>query len=184
MIRQQNLPGAVIVGSDFRALGVARSLGRRGVPVVVVDTIRRAAWFSRYVAKCYLWHGSMNSEHFLHFLLRLAKEQRLENWLLIPSTDDVVELIARHTQPLSQVYQLITPTWDIVCWANDKRLTYHMAHELGVPYPQTWYPASEDDLRSLPIVFPAIIKSAISVHLHRALQIKALPASNYDELLL
>jgi len=95
----------------------------------------------------------------------------------------VVELIARNTQQLTPIYQLVTPTWDIVCQANDKRRTYAMAQELGVPYPKTWYPSGEDQLSSLAITFPVIIKSAISLRLHRILHLKALPANNYEELL-
>jgi predicted ATP-grasp superfamily ATP-dependent carboligase len=181
--KQQDAPGAVIIGSDFRALGVARSLGRQGIPCVIVDNIHRAAWFSRYVVKRCKWHGAMDTRLFLHYLITIAKEQHLEQWLLIPTTDDVVELVARNTRQLAQIYQLVTPAWEIVCWANDKRLTYQMAQELGVACPETWYPACEEQLRTLPITFPAIIKSAISIHLHRALQLKALPAHNYEELL-
>jgi predicted ATP-grasp superfamily ATP-dependent carboligase len=181
--KQKDTQGAVIIGSDFRALGVARSLGRQSVPCVIVDNLHRAAWFSRYVLKRYKWCGKMDTLLFLHYLITIAKEQHFERWVLIPTTDDVVELIARNTQQLAQVYQLVTPAWEIVRWANDKRLTYQMAHELGVPCPETWYPTCEEHLRALPIIFPAIIKSAISIHLHRALQLKALPANNYEELL-
>ena len=103
--------------------------------------------------------------------------------MLFPSTDEVVELIARNTEQLSNVYQLVTQAWDVVKWANDKRLTYRMAQELGVPFPKTWYPANEDDLRTMEIAFPAIIKPAFSVRLHSAIQLKALPANSFEELL-
>jgi D-aspartate ligase len=181
--KRTDAPGAVIIGSDFRALGVVRSLGRQGIPSIIVDNIHRAAWFSRYVVKRHTWRGPMDSQLFLHYLLTIAKEQHLERWILIPTTDDVVELIARNTQPLAQLYQLVTPDWEVVRWANDKRLTYQMARELGVACPETWYPTSEEQLRTLPIAFPAIIKAAISIQLHRALHLKALPANNHEELL-
>jgi len=83
--------------------------------------------------------------------------------VLFPLSDDVVELIARNTGQLSKIYQLVTQAWDVVQWANDKRLTYRMAQELGVPFPKTWYPAKEDDLRTMEITFPVIIKVADSI---------------------
>ncbi len=41
--------GALIVGGEHPGLGVARSLGRRGIPVCVVDDQQSVARFSKYV---------------------------------------------------------------------------------------------------------------------------------------
>jgi|SRR5579863_31399 len=183
MSREQQHPGVVVLGSDFKALGVVRSLGRRGIPSVVVDNQPRSAWFSRYVVKRLHWHGPMEGEAFLGFLLRTGKELHLERWILFPLQDDVVELVARNSGILAQIYQLVTQDWSVIRWAQDKRLTYRMAEELGVPYPKTWYPSSEDDLGAMDITFPVIIKPAISIRFQDATRLKALPVSNYEELL-
>lgn len=183
MPRKRNIPGAVVLGSDFKALGVVRSLGRRGIPSVIIDNLPRSAWFSRYVVKRLGWQGPMDTPAFLNYLLRIGKEHHLEQWVLFPGQDEVVELVARNTQQLACIYRLVTQEWDIVQWANDKRLTGRMAEEVGIPYPKTWYPASEDDLRTMSISFPVIVKPAISIRLQHAMRLKALPASNYDELL-
>ena len=182
MSRSTRRPGVVVVGSDFRSLGVVRSLGRRHIPCVVVDNLPRSAWFSRYVGKRLRWHGSLDSTAFLHFLLHIAREYHLERYILLPMPDDAVELVARHTTELSACYQLVTQSWDVVQWANDKRLTYRMAQELGVDCPQTWYPLSVHDLQEMSIRFPVIIKPAVSLHLQHALRLKALPAENLAEL--
>ena len=133
-------PGVLVVGSDFRALGVVRSLGRRHIPCIVIDNLPRSAWFSRYVKKRIHWHGPLGSKEFLHFLLHFAQEQFQEQWVLFPMSDDVVELIARHSEEFASCYRLVTQSWDIVQWANDKSQTYHLAEELALPYPKTWYP--------------------------------------------
>jgi D-aspartate ligase len=182
MVETHHRPGVVVVGSDFRALGVVRSLGRRRIPCIVIDNLPRSAWFSRYTKKRIRWHGPLESEEFLRFLLSLAREQHLEQWVLMPMPDDAVELIARHSEELSTCYRLVTQDWTIVQWANDKSQTYRLAEELGVPYPMTWYPRHEDELASLDIQFPVIIKPAISLRLQHALRLKALPASNLEEL--
>ena len=183
MLQQQRKPGAVILGSDFKALGVVRSLGRKDIACIVIDNVPRSAWFSHYVVKRFAWHGPMDNAAFLHFLLRIGKEYHLEQWVLFPLQDEVVELVARHTNELAVIYQLVTQSWNVVQWANDKRLTYRMAHELGVPFPKTWYPANEDDLKAMVNVFPVIIKPAISIHIQYATRLKALPALNHEELL-
>jgi predicted ATP-grasp superfamily ATP-dependent carboligase len=125
----------------------------------------------------------MGDDAFLHFLLRLAKEHGLENWVLFPLQDEVVEFVARHCQQLTQVYQLVTQHWEVIRWAQDKRLTYQMAQEVGVSYPKTWYPSCEDVLKTMGITFPVILKPAVSIHFQQSMRLKALPASNYDELL-
>ena len=40
--------GAVVVGGDYQGLGIVRSLGRRGVPVCIVDDEISISRFSRY----------------------------------------------------------------------------------------------------------------------------------------
>ncbi len=183
MLLRRHRLGAVVLGSDFKALGVVRSLGRQGVPSVVIDNLPRSAWFSRHVVKRFRWHGLMEGPAFLNFLLNIGKEHHLERWVLFPADDKVVEFVARNSRHLASIYQLVNQEWDIVRWGYDKRLTYRMAGETGVPYPQTWYPASEDDLRALEVTFPAIIKPAISIRLQQGMDLKALPASNHEELL-
>ncbi|MGH2496075.1 MAG: ATP-grasp domain-containing protein [Ktedonobacteraceae bacterium] len=183
MTSQQQRPGVVVLGSDFKALGVVRSLGRRGIPSVVIDNLPRSAWFSRYVAKRLRWHGPMEGTAFLNFLLRTGKELHLERWMLFPLQDDAVELVARNSGELAKIYQLVTQDWSVIRWAHDKRLTYGMAKELGVPYPETWYPGSEDDLSKMQMTFPVIIKPAISIHFQHATRLKAITVNNQEELL-
>jgi D-aspartate ligase len=180
---QKSSPGVIVLGSDFKALGVLRSLGRRGIPCVVIDNLPRSAWFSRYVVKRFRWHGSMDDAAFLNFLLQIARNHSLERWVLFPLQDEVVECVARNARELGQTFRLVTQGWETVQWACDKRLTHRLAQEAGVPYPSTWYPTSEGDLSTMEIPFPVIVKPALSIRLQNVTRLKALPANNYEELL-
>ncbi|HLY31538.1 MAG TPA: ATP-grasp domain-containing protein [Ktedonobacterales bacterium] len=182
MRQNSRIPGVVVLGSDFKALGVIRSLGRHGIPGAVVDSQPRSAWFSRYVTRRFLWEGSMESPDFADFLLRLGREQGLQNWMLVAAQDDAVGTVAQHRDALAEIFTVTTPGWDVVQWAFDKRLTDEMARAVGVPYPSTWYPAAEDDLATLDLRFPVIIKPAISIRMQQASHLKALPANDLDEL--
>ncbi len=105
--------------------------------------------------------------------------------MLFPMQDEAVQLVAYNTQQLAQIYTLVTQEWDIVQWANDKRRTYHMAQEIDVPFPRTFYPANEDDLTKMDIPFPAIIKPAISTYAYNTVYIsKPCPFILPEELLL
>lgn len=175
-------PGVVLLGSDFKALGVARSLGRRGIPIVVIDNLPRSAWFLRYVTKRLRWHGPMDTPPFVDFLLDAALRYHLEQWMLFPQQDDTVEFEAQHSSALAGAYRLATQDWKIIRWAADKRLTERLAHQVNVPYPATWYPTCEDDLTTMGIRFPAIVKPARSIRLQHALRLKALPADTQGTL--
>jgi predicted ATP-grasp superfamily ATP-dependent carboligase len=183
MPQQNGRPGVVVLGSDFKGLGVIRSLGQRGIPCALIDNLPRSAWFSRYVTKRFKWNGPLDTDDFLQFLLSIGKEHHLTGWVLFPVQDDAVELVTHHVSQLATSYQLVTQKWDVVRWAHDKRLTYQLAQEAGVPYPKTWYPNSEDQLKTLDITFPVIIKPAVSIHFQHALRLKALPVYSLDELI-
>jgi len=47
----QKKVGALVVGGEHPGLGVARSLGQRGIPVYVVDDQYCISSFSRYVKR-------------------------------------------------------------------------------------------------------------------------------------
>jgi D-aspartate ligase len=183
MPQRSSVPGIVVLGSDFKALGVVRSLGQRGIPCVLIDNLPRSAWFSRYVTRRIKWNKPLDTPEFVDFLLKIEKEYHLTGWVLFPVQDDAVEIVSRNSARLRASYHFTTPDWEIVRWANDKRLTYRMAEEVGIPYPKTWYPQSEEELKGLDITFPAIIKPAVSIHLQHLLRQKALPANTMDELL-
>jgi D-aspartate ligase len=182
MRQHRQLPGVVVLGSDFKALGFVRSLGRHGVPAIVVDNQPRSAWFSRYISRRVLFNGSMEDSDFADFLIELGHAHNLSGWMLVAAQDDAVEVVSTHYDALSMIYHPATPPWDVVRWAFDKRLTHRLAEEVGVAYPGTWYPSQEKDLDELELRFPAIIKPAVSIHMQHSARLKALPARNLHEL--
>lgn len=182
MQERRPIPGVVVLGSDFKALGVIRSLGRRGIPAIVVDSQPRSAWFSRYVTRRFSWQGTLEDPELADYLLQIGRTHKLHNWMLVAAQDDAVGLVSQHRDALSMIYHPTTPSWDIVRWAFDKRLTDRMARETGVPYPGTSYPAREADLDRLDLQYPVIIKPAISIRMQHSARLKALPAANLDEL--
>lgn len=183
MRQPQDEPGVIVLGSDFKALGVVRSLGKRGIPSIVIDNQPRSAWFSRYVMRRFRWKGGMDDEAFLRYLLSIGKTYRLDQWMLFPLQDEVVEFVARNASQLSHIFQLVTQDWDIVQWVCDKRLTYRMAQEIDIPYPQTWYPTDERDFENLEITYPVILKPANSIKFQHATHLKAITIHNKEELI-
>jgi len=176
-------PGVVLLGSDFKALGLIRSLARRGIPSAVVDALPRSAWFSKHVRKRLRWRTEMWNPALVDFLLGVASDHRLQGWVLIPVQDDAVELVARHAARLSGAYRLVTPDWHVLRWAHEKHLLYEVAQKFGISHPRTWYPVDESDLRNLSIEYPAVIKPSVSIQLQYATGQKALVARDGRELI-
>jgi D-aspartate ligase len=155
--------GALVVGAEYRGLGLVRSLGRQGIPVWVVEHDDDVlASRSRYTRRS-LRLPEGDDEEQVGFLLELAEREGLEGWTLFPTADETAALVARHHAALGERYVLTTPPWDMLRWAYDKRLTYRLAQTLDVDAPKTWYPEPGTDPGLLGVEFPAILKPAIKV---------------------
>ncbi|HEX5507080.1 MAG TPA: hypothetical protein VFX37_01100, partial [Pseudolabrys sp.] len=154
---QPRCPGALIVGGAHGALAVARSLGRRGIPVFFLTHDNLIAKFSRYVTGSAIWAGPEQPDA-AGTLLKVGRDDRLEGCVLLPCGDSEVELIAKNHAVLSEFFRVTTPDWETSKWALDKRLTYQRAASLGIGYPRSFYPRSGRDLADLNCRFPVVLK--------------------------
>lgn len=183
MDRGNRNPGAVIVGGHFLSLGAARSLAKHGIPVYILDSGPSVAQFSRHVRRFFNCPSEEDEASFVEFLLQIGTERGLEDWVLFPSRDEHVRILARHRERLSGHYLVTTPPWDVVKFLYDKRLTYQLAMQQGVAIPETHNPGSVDDLISLDLDFPIVLKPAISTHLSSVIKKKAYRANDMQELI-
>jgi predicted ATP-grasp superfamily ATP-dependent carboligase len=175
--------GAVVIGGNLNGLSIARSLGRHGVPVwVVTPSDVKLASFSKYTSRNLAWSDG-DDEAQVEYLLRIATQNNLNQWVLFPTSDQSAALLSRFHEPLSRVFRVATPTWDILRWAYDKRFTYRLAAEQHVDCPSTFYPATEADLESVDVAFPAILKPALHATMNRFTTDKAWPVKNRQELI-
>lgn len=150
---------ALVLGSDYRALGVVRSLGRRGVPVrVLAGGDDRLASFSRYTEQAIEWPAGETAR--LELLERLAASGG-HTWALYPTSDEAAAFVARHHASLAPLLALTTPPWQVLRWVYDKRLTYELAAAVGVDHPWTISPRDRDDLERRELCFPLVLKPAV-----------------------
>ncbi len=175
-------PGALVIGGDYRGLGIVRSLGRHGIPVWVLTDEHFIAAMSRYAARHLPWPARSEADQLQH-LLRLCAEHRLAGWMLFPTGDEAAVLIARHHKTLAESFRLTTPPWEMMRRAYDKRQTYRLAAELGMPYPWTRYPRSREEVAALDCAFPVILKPAFKSDPNRFTNDKAWLVSSREELL-
>ncbi len=175
--------GAVVIGGDYQGLGIVRSLGRHGVPVCVVDDEHSISRYSRYSQRFVSLPDLRHQRQAVDGLLEMGKRLGLEGWILYPTREELVAAISHHRSELCQVFRVPTPEWESVKWAWDKRNTYLLARQLGIPTPVTHYPASLGDLAELDGVQPPFaLKPAIKEHFFYATKAKAWRANSHAEL--
>jgi D-aspartate ligase len=175
--------GALVLGANYRGLGIVRSLGRRGVPVWVCRSDEHLVGMaSRYVRRRLGW-PSGNESRQVDFLRQLAERHQLGGWAVFPSDDETAALLARHRERLAEPYLLAAPSWEAMRVAYDKRLTHAAASELAIDQPRTWFPAGRDDVAAIECDFPAILKPTYKVASNRFTDAKAWRVENRDELL-
>jgi len=175
--------GALVIGGNLNGLSIARSLGRRGVPVWVVTPPNiKLASYSRYTRRTLPWPNG-DGEGQATYLLEVAERYQLNRWVLLPTSDESAALLSKFHALLSRRFRVSTPVWDVLRWAYDKRLTYKLAAEQQVDYPHTIYPASEADLARASCALPGILKPATHATTNRFTADKAWPVDSREELL-
>ncbi len=179
---QENID-ALVIGGHFQGLGVIRALAREGIRVALVDSEPCMARFSKDIASYIHSPGVRNSAAFRDFLIEFARLHHLEGALIYPTDDETVFFLSKNRDVLSDVYRIATPDWPVIRYAYNKRYSYQLADSMGIAIPRTAYPESIDDLASIDIPFPLIIKPAVMRNFFRVTGKKVFRAGNMDELL-
>ncbi len=174
--------GAVVIGGDYQGLGIARSLGRQGIPVCVVDDERSIARASRFVSYQMRVPELRTAAATLEALETARRRFGLEGWVLYPTRDETVAALAAHREELTRHFRVPTPPWACIEQAWDKRCTYRLAEALGIPVPRTWVPTAEADLAEVDTTVPLVVKPAIKEHFFYATGAKGWRVDGREEL--
>ena len=175
--------GGVVLGGDSQGLGIARSLGRHGIPVCVIDdetSISRASRFVQHSVRV----GDLRSESSLLDALTLARKKfGLSGWVVYPTRDENVAALAANRDMIGRDFRVPTPGLASIRYVWDKRETYQLAEQLSIPIPRTWFPRSEADLAAIDVSAPLVVKPAIKEHFFYTTHAKAWRADGRAELI-
>ena len=153
--------GAIVIGADYRGLTLARSLGRRDIPVWVLAGEQLLAFSSRYASRRLRWPEFADEDTQCEYLSTLASRHGLEGWVLIPTSDEHAALQSRRREELLKCYRFAASPWEIFRTTYDKRLSYQFADSVGIPCPATRYLQDEGEVNGLDCTYPALLKPAI-----------------------
>lgn len=174
--------GALVVGGDHPGLGVVRSLGRRGIPVHVIDDQFSISSFSKYAGRVTRVKDLRDERKTVDAVLEVGKRFNLKNWVLFPTRDETVAAFSRYRDELSSFFRVTTPEWNTVLWAWNKKNTYELAEQLNIPCPKTFNPRSLAELEPLYDKLPLAIKPAVKENFFYATGAKAWRADTKEQL--
>ena len=181
-----NMPGdgvgAVVLGGDYQGLGIVQSLGRRGVPVCVIDDELSISRFSRYITHAVKVPDLRDKRMAVDALLAVSRRLGLKGWVVYPTRDETVAALSQYRGVLGEYLRVSTPEWETIQWVWDKRNTYRLARDLGIAVPQTWHSTRAGELDSLEVEFPVVIKPAIKEHFFYATRAKAWRANDRKQM--
>ena len=149
------------MGGDHPGLAVARSLGRRGIPVFIIEDQLSISSWSRYVKRVIRVENILDERQTVDAVLRVGRQYNLRGWVLFPTRDETVAAFSRYRAELADFFRVTTGEWKSVQWAWDKSKTYELAESLGIPCPKTFNPKDASELPSLYSKLPLAIKPAI-----------------------
>lgn len=154
------MPIIVTEGEQRSSLAVTRSLGRRGLKVIVGEMHKKSlSSYSRYARGSFIYPlvGSDRAD-FVKAVLDAACINKVE--LIIPTTDPTLSALSEHRAEVETVAKLACPTYSSACLALDKKKTLTLAKSLNIPIPQTAFIENLDSLKEAikKLGFPIIIK--------------------------
>jgi D-aspartate ligase len=178
----QHQVGALVVGGDHPGLAIVRSLGRRGIPVYVLDDQHSVSVYSRYVTRVVHVPDLRNPQKTVDAVLETGHRYGLQNWVLFPTRDETVMAFSLFRDRLAEVFRVTTPEWESIRQAWDKTNTYKLAEQLGIPAPKTWSVQSKDELPFFYSKLPLAIKPAVKEYFFYATGAKAWRVETREQL--
>jgi predicted ATP-grasp superfamily ATP-dependent carboligase len=150
-------------------LAIVRCLGRKGVDVYVLGEWSRhgldPSFHSRY-CKERINGPRPRDDEYIDFLAQILKSRNID--VLIPVGYWATEKITENRKKLDTLTHMEIAKVESFRLAANKRRTYELAEDLGIPYPKTIYPQSLDEVNGISgtVKYPVVIKPIIDGHGH------------------
>ena len=157
---------AVVMNLFYTGLGIARSLGEHGVPVIGLSAHRGAYGnFSRYIqtVRC---ADSRNDPDTLLTQLRALGQELGRKCVLFPTRDHDLVFLDRFRTELEPYFLPLLPSSESLDRCLNKWDTYRAALEAGVPTPKSWLIQHEEDLLRAAgeTTYPCVLKPLAAHH--------------------
>ncbi|MDB4876554.1 MAG: hypothetical protein JWM41_3000 [Gemmatimonadetes bacterium] len=150
---------AVVMGASVNGLSWVRSLGRHGVPVLLIDGEPLIGRYSRYATSVQIARDAGETEAVLEFL-NGVRERLDAPALLFSTSDHYCSLITDNSERLESGFRFLLPKVGTMRSIVDKSVQYKIAQDAGIDIPLTFFPTTVGDIDkfSAQLTYPAILK--------------------------
>jgi D-aspartate ligase len=163
-------PTALVMNMYYTGLGIARSLGERGIPVVGLSAQHGIYGnYTRYARIEFCPDSRREPAALLAWLIEFGRRTDSRS-VIFPTRDDDVVFLDRFREELEAYFILAVPRTSVLKACLDKSETCEWARRAGVPAPQCWLIKSREDLgRVLPnLTYPCVLKPVEAHHWREA----------------
>jgi D-aspartate ligase len=162
-INSSDKPAALVFNCHITGLAVARSLGRRGVPVIGLDRDESGyGLHSRYTTVAGRCPYPLEDERaFIDLLMEIGAALK-QKAVLFPCLDEWVFAVARNASELEEYFIIPFSNLETVERILDKNLLYRKCEQRQIPIPRTFYVGEQNPEQiASEISFPCIVKPAL-----------------------
>lgn len=148
---------AVVVGVDVNGLGVIRSLGRCGVPVIAMDTdLLKPTMRTRYARRIRI--RSLSGPMLIEDLLALSQSLKTRPVLFL-TQEQTVRTVSNRRRDIEDAYRILLPEHERLMALMHKGEFQSLAEGLGFPVPRAMVLTGPANLREAASYrFPCILK--------------------------
>ncbi len=157
---------AVVMNLFYTGLGIARSLGERGIPVIGL-TAHRGTYgnYTRYAKTIRCADSRTDPETLRTELVALGRKLGRRS-VLFPTRDHDLVLLDTFRRELEPYFSLVMPQTDALERCLNKWETYLWATRTSVAAPKCWLIQDEQDLRKAAeeVTYPCVLKPLAAHH--------------------
>jgi len=175
---------AVILGGSCNGLSFARSLGRRRVPTLLLESDRFLGTYTHFGKVILLPPLDLFAQEWLN-LLEFVGSRLSKPGILFPTGDLHVLFVSRYRDALQRCFRFIVTDHAILERIVNKRSQYEAARAIGVPIPEVCFPESikEASLLATAQSYPCLLKPYTSEVGFRKLAKKVVVVHSREELI-
>jgi predicted ATP-grasp superfamily ATP-dependent carboligase len=150
---------AVVLGGSCNGLSFARSLGRRGVPTLVLESESFLGTYTRYAKVARLPPVEQFGEEWLALLGSVGARLAAPG-ILFSTSDAHSVFVVRHAAALERFFRFLLPDRETLERILDKRSQYEAARAAGIPIPAVHFPESSEEADRLgaELPYPCLLK--------------------------
>ena len=154
----------LVLGMGPTALAVIRDLGRRGIPVIGVDSYWwMIGFYSKYCNKLALLDPEKNENELFKVLLDYGEALERKS-VLFAIDDNFIAFLSKYAHRLRSYYRFPLTAEDYERKFLNKRNFYQLCKQRGISFPITYFPNSLEEVKDISqkVPFPCIIKPVYS----------------------